>query len=110
MAAIAFCAAAGVAPVPKGLPIATVAMPQVAIAQLGSCASTSAKASSASFHQKECSSATARCNSGCAEAAHELSNETMPSFCSACAEAAPPLRAKAHMAIRLVPSGDMYAL
>src|SRR5947207_11456401 len=55
-------------------------MPQPAIAQPGSCASTSRNALSPSLHQTECSSATARCSFGCTAAEQELANDTLPSF------------------------------
>src|SRR5215212_4305486 len=63
-------------------------MPQPAIAQPGSCASTSRNALSPSPHQNECSSATARCSFGCTAAEQELANDTLPSFSAGSATAA----------------------
>lgn len=70
----------GEAPAPNGLPIGTVAMPQVAMAQPGSRCRTSRNALSASSHQKECSRATARCSWGWTASAQELAKDTVPSF------------------------------
>ena len=61
--------------------------------QLGSLATMSLNAASASGYQKECSSATPRLNFGCVSLLHEVLKLTLPSTCpdafasSSCAKA-----------------------
>src|SRR6266511_995943 len=61
----------------KGLPQLLSAMPQCAIAQLGSRARMASKALIASGNQNECSSATPLLKSSFTAAAHEVSNFTL---------------------------------
>jgi hypothetical protein len=56
-----------------------IAMPQCAIAQLGSAFAIRSNCGCASAYQKSCSSATPRSNDACSPGEHETENETAPS-------------------------------
>src|SRR6266404_2000510 len=75
--------------------MASAAMPQPAIAQLGSSTSTSRNALSPSLHQNECSNATARCSRGCAASEQVFANDTVPSFSAGAALAPDAARSPA---------------
>src|SRR6266478_1770812 len=60
--------------------MASAAIPQPAIAQLGSSTNTSRNALSPSLHQNECSKATERCSRGCTASEQVFANDTAPSF------------------------------
>src|SRR3984893_427450 len=68
-------------------------MPQVAIAQPGSCANTSRNALSPSLRQNEWSNATERCNCGWTAAEQELAKDTVPSLSAVSARAGEIVRA-----------------
>ena len=60
-------------------------MPHVAMAQDGSCASTSPNAFSVSAYRNECSIATARWKRSCTAGLHEFWKSTLPSWSLDCA-------------------------
>src|ERR1700730_10649552 len=60
--------------------MASAAMPQPAIAQLGSSTNTSRNALSPSLHQNECSNATERCSRGCPASEQVFAHDTAPGF------------------------------
>jgi hypothetical protein len=65
---------------PSGFCIRSEAMPQYAIAQLRSLASTLRKTCSPAPNQNECSMATPRARSACTAGAHELEKFTLPTW------------------------------
>src|ERR1700730_13328177 len=87
--------------------MASAAMPQPAIAQLGSSTSTSRNALSPPLHQNERTKATERCSRGCPASEQVFANDTAPSFSAGAAlasEAAknPAIRVKPTRAIVLM--------
>src|SRR3989441_3710158 len=69
----------------RGFDIRMAAMPHVAMAQDGSCASTSPNAFSVSAYRNECSIATARWKRSCTAGLHEFWKSTLPSWSLDCA-------------------------
>src|SRR6266446_8567665 len=87
--------------------MASAAIPQPAIAQLGSSTNTSRNALSPSLHQNECSKATERCSRGCTASEQVFANDTAPSFSAGAAFAPdaarnPAVRVKPMRAIVLM--------
>ena len=66
----------------RGLDIRSAAIPQVAIAHEGSCASTSRNIFSPALYQKECSMATPRSNWACTLGSQDVGKLTLPSLSS----------------------------
>src|SRR5439155_2133009 len=81
------CASARVGVTASVLPRRSIAMPQYAIAQVGSCCRTPSNVLRAYRNQYECSMATPRSNSACTLASQDVGKLTLPSFSSCCENA-----------------------